>query len=368
MTHTILESIPEEYIAVPYNMAKAFEALKQSGVHNWTFFSPASNFDPAGARTGSYTLGNDVMILNEQGESYISYADYAVAMVDEIENKQFVGRRFTAVSSHVQPPEEKKEPEAPKFEGLSQYRGPMVYELAGQSFHLIMDHGEDLVLQFLSGNVLAWSEWGKALKWEKYDCLKADDETYLVNFEVSEASPRTGMTLVLDLEQRLVTIVKAQQGTSRKYPNLVTNDIDFGAIDVAGMELPKKRHGYTSDLLGKRIFWDYGIFGLTHVYFDSNYIRVGDINGSPFPYDELCHYIKIKENIYLISFLEDNLTFAGKTGNNMLILANTARVHDVGRSFGLGLTGLPENYMFAAVGKWNNDVDSANTRPSEYRV
>lgn len=370
MTHTFLEDIPDEYRAVPASMAKAFEALKKSDAGNWTFFSPAFTFDPNGVRTGAYTLGTDVAILNEEGESYISYADYAIAMVDEIENKQFVGKRFTAVSKHVQQAE-KKEAESPKFEGISQYRGPMVYELAGKSFHLIMDHGEDFVLQFLTGEILAWSEWSKPLKWEKYDCLKADDTTYLVNFEVADASPRTGMTIVLDLEQRLVTVVKAYQGTSRKYPNLVTNDIDFGAIQTPGMELPKKRHGYTTDLSGKRIFWNYGAFALTHVYTDSNYIRIGEGMGEipeSAAYDERCHYIKVKENIYLLSFLEDNLTYAGKTGNNMLILANTARLHDVGRSFGLGLTGAPENYMFAAIGAWNYDKDGVEDRPSLYRV
>lgn len=371
MTHTVLENIPEEYRAVPYHMGEAFKTLKASDVHNWTFFSPAGTFDPKGARTGQYTLGTDVAILNEQGESYISYADYAIAMVDEIEKGQFIGRRFTAVSPHVAPPEPEKEPEAPVFEGLSQYRGPMVYELAGQSFHLVMDHGEDLAIQFMSGNLLSWSPWGEAMKWEKYDCLKADDETYLVNFEVSDASPRTGMTLVLDLEQRLVTIVRAYQGTSRKYPNLVTNDIDFGYLDVPGMPVPKKRHGYTDDLIGKRIFWNYGAFGLTHVYFDSHYIRVGEAPGragSLMTYDERCNYIKVKKDIYLLSFLEDSLTYAGKTGNNMLILANISRLHDVGRSFGLGHTGAPENYMFAAIGSWNHDKDGVEERPSLYRV
>ncbi len=366
MEHTFLESIPDEWKAVPLNMAKAFKALKESSLSNWTYFSPAFTFDPAGSRTGKYTLGDDIAINNEDGESYISYADYAIAMVDEIENKKYVGRRFTAVSKHVQDPE--KESVTPEFEGISQYRGPMVYELAGQSFHLIMDHGEDLVLQFLTGEVLTWSEWSKPLKWEKYDCLKADDDTYLVNFEVSDASPRTGMTIVLDLEQRLVTIVKAMSGTSRKFPNLVTNEIDFGAIQTPGYDLPKKRHGYTADLSGKRIFWNYGSLALTHVYANPHYIRIGDVDGQSFNYDERCHYIKIKENIYLLSFLEDSLTYSGHTGNSMVILANVARLHDVGRSFGLGRTGAPENYMFAAIGTWNTDQDGVENRPSVFRV
>jgi len=93
----LIETIPEAWRPVPYNMLLAFNELKKSKV-NWTFFSPASFFDPQGPRTGRYKLGTDYVIYNSKGESYLSYADFAVAMVDEIENRRFVGKRFTAVS------------------------------------------------------------------------------------------------------------------------------------------------------------------------------------------------------------------------------------------------------------------------------
>ena len=82
--------IPEQFAAVPIAMLKAFEELKKSKV-NWTFQSPAFTFDANGPRTGKYTLGTDF-------KSYISYADFAVAMVDEMERGKFIGKRFTAVS------------------------------------------------------------------------------------------------------------------------------------------------------------------------------------------------------------------------------------------------------------------------------
>jgi len=99
-TAQLIETIPAEWAAVPYNMLLAFNELKKSKA-NWTFFSPAATFDPNGPRTGRYTLGTDYVIRNKAGESYISYADYAVAMVDEIINKRFQGRRFTAVSERL---------------------------------------------------------------------------------------------------------------------------------------------------------------------------------------------------------------------------------------------------------------------------
>ena len=89
--------IPEQFAAVPIAMLKAFEELKKSKV-KWTFQSPAFTFDANGPRTGKYTLGTDFLINNRQGKSYISYADFAVAMVDEMERGKFIGKRFTAVS------------------------------------------------------------------------------------------------------------------------------------------------------------------------------------------------------------------------------------------------------------------------------
>lgn len=64
---------------------------------DWTFFSPSALIAP-GKRTGQYQLGTDQLLTNEQGESFISIADYAVALLDEVEDPHFIRQRFTAVS------------------------------------------------------------------------------------------------------------------------------------------------------------------------------------------------------------------------------------------------------------------------------
>ncbi|MDR1538894.1 MAG: NAD(P)H-binding protein [Clostridiales bacterium] len=101
-TRQLMETIPPEWAPVPYNTLLAFNEIQKSKA-NWTFFSPAGFFDAAGPRTGKYTLGTDYVILNKSGDSYLSYADYAIAMVDEIVNKRFLGKRFTAVSEKAAP-------------------------------------------------------------------------------------------------------------------------------------------------------------------------------------------------------------------------------------------------------------------------
>ena len=90
------EQFPKVIYPTAMNMAKALELLRASQIQ-WTFFSPAIQFDPKGRRTGAYKLGSEWVILNQAQESYISYPDYVIALLDEVENPQFICKRFTAV-------------------------------------------------------------------------------------------------------------------------------------------------------------------------------------------------------------------------------------------------------------------------------
>lgn len=61
---------------------------------DWVFFSPAGTLEP-GQRTGKFRLGKDDLIVDENGKSHISVEDYAVAMVDEMEQEKHHSERFT---------------------------------------------------------------------------------------------------------------------------------------------------------------------------------------------------------------------------------------------------------------------------------
>ena len=61
---------------------------------DWTFFSPAGAFDNDGKRTGQFRLGKDDLIVDAQGNSHISVQDYAMAMVDELEQENHHQERF----------------------------------------------------------------------------------------------------------------------------------------------------------------------------------------------------------------------------------------------------------------------------------
>ena len=61
----------------------------------WTYFSPAAFIQP-GARTGTFRLGGDQLVTDANGESKISAEDYAIALIDELEQPAHIRQRFTA--------------------------------------------------------------------------------------------------------------------------------------------------------------------------------------------------------------------------------------------------------------------------------
>lgn len=58
-------------------------------------------FDSEGPRTGHYIIGSQRLVVNSQFNSYISYADFAVAVIDELENSNHVNTLFTVASENV---------------------------------------------------------------------------------------------------------------------------------------------------------------------------------------------------------------------------------------------------------------------------
>jgi hypothetical protein len=243
-----------------------------------------------------------------------------------------------------------------------------------------MDKGRDIYVDFISGHYLSWSEGDDMPKKYYYECIKGDETTYLVNFELFGIKPRTVNALIIDLEQRLVTLNKTTTDFNEKLPYLIQSDFDFGAIEVDGLLLPKIRHGYTADLVGKRIQWSYNpYFSIVHVYYSPRYMRVTFPPGfamppvseeeaarwAEFPYDEETVYIKIKKNMYSLNCVENNMTKFGGVGNNLFWLMDLERIRVVGRSFGRAPSDLVhENYMFTAVGKFlkpEGDIESVKS-------
>ena len=73
------------------------EIIKKNENLDWTFFSPAIEMHQgtAGVRKGTYRTALENPVFDENGRSVLSVEDVAVALVDELENNQFVKQRFT---------------------------------------------------------------------------------------------------------------------------------------------------------------------------------------------------------------------------------------------------------------------------------
>lgn len=89
---------PDEFKPLANNMAKALDQLRTCNDVNWTYLSPAIEFIADGPRTGHYIVGGEQILVNSQGKSQISYADYAIAMIDEAENTKHIKQRFTVAT------------------------------------------------------------------------------------------------------------------------------------------------------------------------------------------------------------------------------------------------------------------------------
>jgi hypothetical protein len=77
-----------------WSMAALLMHLQTIEDLDWSFLSPARMIGP-GKRTGTFRLGLDELVVGADGNSSISYEDYAVAAINELENPQHIRRRFT---------------------------------------------------------------------------------------------------------------------------------------------------------------------------------------------------------------------------------------------------------------------------------
>ena len=99
--HTVqvkdLESFPDAFKPLATNMGEALAQLRKRSDVVWTYLSPAGDFVADGERTGEYLLGGEKYFVNDKGVSRISYADYAIAMIDEVENANHIQKRFSVI-------------------------------------------------------------------------------------------------------------------------------------------------------------------------------------------------------------------------------------------------------------------------------
>jgi putative NADH-flavin reductase len=84
---------PAQFVPVAQSHMKLLAALRSCGL-NWTYVSPPMLID-LGERTGKYRTGLDDLVVDEAGKSWVSFEDYAIALVDELEHPRHERERFS---------------------------------------------------------------------------------------------------------------------------------------------------------------------------------------------------------------------------------------------------------------------------------
>ena len=92
------KDFPDMFKPLAKAQGKALEELRKRNDVQWTFMSPAADFQADGVRTGKYILGGEEFFVNKNGESIISYADYAIAMIDEAVNGNHIQQRISVIA------------------------------------------------------------------------------------------------------------------------------------------------------------------------------------------------------------------------------------------------------------------------------
>ena len=277
-----------------------------------------------------------------------------------------------------------------EFEGMSQFRQPFCLELAGETLHFVMDNRREYTAEFLTGHEVRWGEDGQERRTDQYDCREVDDEVDYVNMEIGGSKPRTGYAVAIDFEEMLTTVVVARQDESGRDAFFTKTEIVFGALRRPDGTVPTKRHSFTCDKVGTAICWTYNPdFAIIHTYPTERYFgnilayyhdnrntavmediihpdrQIAWTNG---PWD-LADWIKIKEGIYMFSFVEghDPGPVKLKKRNCLSFVFNLKRLLNYGRLFGYNDDGYRENYMFCAYGQYLN-METLEHKKNDYFV
>ena len=92
------DNYPVEMLPLADVLCESLDRLRSYSDLAWTYVTPAFNYDPDGIATGKYRIDGEEFLATSDDDSYISYADFATALLDIIESKSYIRQRITLVS------------------------------------------------------------------------------------------------------------------------------------------------------------------------------------------------------------------------------------------------------------------------------
>lgn len=235
--------------------------------------------------------------------------------------------------------------------GGGEYMPPLCEELTGKHFRLSFEQtGETYDYQILDKLTLEWSVSSQPEKvhTEYQECLKSENGVYLLHHIIKGSVPPAVVTMVLDFNTGLVTMVRAHFGNESEAREVARSFL-FGTI-CGYASYPNEKHHFTGDLVGKAINWVYhvGMNPIKHIYSTEYYYTyVMEFDGKCWVASNPADFVKINDHLYIFSFLEER-----QSGTQGLFLINTDTLHDIGSFTGINNELQFESYLVGAKGEW----------------
>ena len=242
-----------------------------------------------------------------------------------------------------------------KTAGLgAEMRPPFSEKLAGKVLTIKFGDHPELTYKFDSAESLEWSEAGSPFKKEYCQTMELYEGSNLfyLNHVRSYTFPTVGLAFIIDMDKGLVTLVHASIGGNDRIRE-VDRSFHFGYIANEGGTAPQQLHDFTKEMEDLIIDWNYdkkGSVVARHIYVNHKYKfdRIL-INGATINCTGMyCDYVKIRDNIYIMSWIETNTQ--GVQGCALIDLRDRSKVYDVGSFFGINRAGNFESYTFGAKG------------------
>jgi hypothetical protein len=295
------------------------------------------------------------------------------------------GARYAYRPRDLDPPMTDEEvAEAVKTQRIFDFGGPNImmsgntlefkYNLVGTQFKLSYDHVQtpyawssknnpgniatEYEYDFVSKETLKWRVPGGTWQEERYVCFEPAKDIYFFSHMLTGDPNHANVSQAVDFSQGLATCVFARIGSW-------TSNWEVGATCLFGTAVGKgiapapfsKRHGYSTDLVGKSYAWAYSdTMSSIHVYSSPvsySWTIFQDDNSGGATWSSPGFFVKLRDDAYLLQWVEENCN-----GGQGLVCFNPQIMHDGGFFFGINHTGLSLNITGAyarKIGTFNVD-------------
>jgi hypothetical protein len=234
---------------------------------------------------------------------------------------------------------------------ISASRPRFTQKLQGRQLCFAMDNGEKWQYNFETDG-LSLSIDGQTCRKEYAQCLEsAVSGVYLIHHLHTGVVPCSATTTVFDERESLVTLVSDTFATVHANRD-VCRKVSFGALEGAPV---KERHAVTDKMTGRVIDWKYANDIIIHQLYE-NKSCCAFVSPPPssapdwsvfFTTFNPTKYIRIRENLYLLSFYAP-----GSSGMEVSMLMDLDSMTQIGAAFGIDTTDTLRSYTFGAKGAW----------------